>query len=101
MMAASLLDEVADLLSRGYHAKLPAMSGIGYRQLAAYLADEVSLEQAIYDIKMQTHDFIRRQYTWFRGHDDGILWHNSQHIESRAIIEDIRLWLKESHEQST
>jgi hypothetical protein len=43
---------------------------------------------------MATHDFIRRQGTWFRGHDHGILWHNSESLDIPAVTEQTRRWLE-------
>ncbi|MEZ4516092.1 MAG: hypothetical protein R3C44_04375 [Chloroflexota bacterium] len=40
MMADGLLDEVATLRTAGYDRTLPAMSGLGYRQIMAYLDGE-------------------------------------------------------------
>lgn len=89
MMAAEFLAEVEHLLAMGYSRRLPSMSGLGYAQLAAHLLDGLPLVQAITDTQTATHDFIRRQYTWFRGHDGGILWHNSS--VDFSLIEH---WLK-------
>lgn len=89
MMRAGFLDEVRALLDQGYDRKLPSMSGLGYAQLAAHLLDGLPLETAVSETKNATHDFIRRQYTWFRGHDSGILWHNSGHTDPAQIVEAV------------
>jgi len=68
MMADGLLDEVRTLHEHGYDWRLPSMSGLGYRQLGAYLRAETTLDAAITAIKHATHLFVRRQYTWFRQH---------------------------------
>jgi tRNA dimethylallyltransferase len=93
MMVQGFLDEVHRLLDMGY-SRLPAMSGLGYAQLAAHFLDDMPLEDAITNTKMATHDFIRRQYTWFRGHDQGILWHNSEALDILALTEETRRWLE-------
>lgn len=97
MIGSGLVEEVRCLLERGYDRKLPAMSGIGYQQLCEHLLDGVSLEDAAVRTKHATHDFIRRQYTWFRGHDPGILWHNSSSIELSQIMALIERWLEGQH----
>lgn len=94
MMAQGFLDEVRHLLDMGYSRHLPAMSGLGYAQLAAHLLDGVPLDEAVNSTKMATHNFIRQQYTWFRGHDNGILWHNSESLDISALMEDTRRWLE-------
>ena len=46
-------------------------------------------DEAIQLIKFSTHDFIRRQEVWFRGHDNGILWHNIEELQSSQLIAEI------------
>ncbi len=96
MMAAGLLDEVRGLLARGYDRRLPSMSGLGYAELTAHLLDGEPLAESIQRAKHNTHDFIRRQYTWFHGHDDGIAWHEADALEAEALIRDLRAWLAET-----
>lgn len=95
MMAQGFPEEVRTLLDMGYSRFLPSMSGLGYAQLATHLLDRVPLQQAIQDTKIATHDFIRRQFTWFRGHDNGIVWHNVEHMNRTALIDDCARWLSE------
>lgn len=93
MLDAGFLDEVQDLLERGYSRRLPAMTGLGYKQLSEHLVDGVSLAEAIEATKIATHRFIRRQYTWFRGHDNGIIWYDVTQTSSESIIDDCKAWL--------
>lgn len=95
MMGQGFLEEVRSLLAMGYAPALPSMSGLGYAQLAAHLRDEVSLDEAIQQTKTATHDFVRRQMTWFRGHDNGILWHDVQYTQVTPLIDSCVRWLKE------
>jgi tRNA dimethylallyltransferase len=74
MMAAGLLEEVQALRAAGYSRRLPAMSGLGYRQLWAHLEGEMSLPAAVDRVKFETHRFVRQQYTWFRLDDPAIHW---------------------------
>lgn len=66
MIAAGLVDEVRGLLDRGYAPDLPAMSGIGYAEIVAYLRGECDLPSAIERIMFNTHRYVRHQETWFR-----------------------------------
>jgi tRNA dimethylallyltransferase len=95
MIQDGFVDEVQALLEKGYDPQLPSMSGLGYRQIAAHLKKEISLAEAITDTKHATHDFIRRQFTWFKGHDNGILWHNSRDIDISKLIKSIAHWLQQ------
>ncbi len=66
MIEQGLVAEVERLAAQGYDWRLPSMSGLGYKQIGEYLRGEVSLEQAIANIKHATHRFVRHQYAWFR-----------------------------------
>ena len=74
MIKQGLVEEVKRLVNMGYGLNLPAMSGIGYRQIGLYLKGELTLASAIPQIKSETHRFIRHQYNWFRLKDDRIKW---------------------------
>jgi len=86
MMQLGFLDEVRGLLAMGYHQHLPAMSGIGYAQLAAHLVEGIALEDALEATRMLTHDFIRRQYTWFRKYNQSVVWFDAQHTAFDDIV---------------
>lgn len=86
MMADGLLAEVQALLDAGYSRKLPAMSGLGYAQLSAYLQDEVSLETALQAIRKETRDFARRQDVWFRKYNREARWFEMAEIAAQTII---------------
>ncbi|MFN8373967.1 MAG: tRNA (adenosine(37)-N6)-dimethylallyltransferase MiaA [Anaerolineae bacterium] len=94
MIAAGFVDEVRRLLEMGYPRTLPSMSGLGYAQLAAYLLDGEALDEAIVKTKNATHDFIRRQYTWFRGHDAGSLWHNVEDVQTDVLLRQIEEFMR-------
>lgn len=93
MMADGFLDEVRALLTEGYSRTLPSMSGLGYAQLAAHLLDGAPLDEAIRATQIATHRFIRRQFTWFRGHDHQIVWHNVDITPPDSLIEAAADWL--------
>lgn len=94
MMHDGFLEEVRALLAQGYSRQLPAMSGLGYRELAAHLAGETTLEEALDATRRATRDFIRRQYTWFRGHNDGFHWHDVDATSVEAFIVILRSQLE-------
>jgi tRNA dimethylallyltransferase len=74
MIERGLVEEVRGLVEQGYGYELPAMSGLGYRQVGCYLRGEISLEEAIRLIKRDTRRFVRQQSNWFRLDDEGIHW---------------------------
>jgi tRNA dimethylallyltransferase len=94
MIDAGFIDEVQNLLDMGYDPGLPALSALGYREIVAYLNDDISLDETVELIQNSTHDFIRSQEVWFRGHDNGILWHNVTNLETDKLIDDIHDWMQ-------
>lgn len=93
MMDAGFLDEARGLLDSGYSRRLPSMSAVGYTQLAAHLLDDVPYDEAIRLARKATHTFIRRQFSWFRGHDHGILWHNMDELDMDSLMRSTERWL--------
>jgi tRNA dimethylallyltransferase len=93
MMEKGLVAEVEGLLRRGYSAALPAMSGLGYRQIAAYLRGETDLDQAVQQIKRETRRFARQQYVWFRLEDETIRWFDLSRETGEAILETITAFI--------
>ena len=73
LFANGLLEEVRALVDAGYGPDLRPMSGHGYREAAAHLAGESSLEEAIATTARRTRQYAKRQLTWFR-RDSRIMW---------------------------
>ncbi|TET17440.1 MAG: tRNA (adenosine(37)-N6)-dimethylallyltransferase MiaA [Dehalococcoidia bacterium] len=78
MVGQGLVAEVEKLVNMGYDLNLPAMSGIGYKQIGMFLKGELTLAAAIEQIKFETHRFVRHQYTWFQLKDGRIKWFDIQ-----------------------
>ncbi len=74
MFSAGLLEEVQRLLSRGYSAALPSMSGIGYRECCRVLQGDWSVAEARESMRRLTRIFVRRQSNWFKESDPSIHW---------------------------
>jgi tRNA dimethylallyltransferase len=74
MIEEGLIEEVKGLIKNGYGLNLPAMSGIGYRQIGLYVNEEKSLDESIQLIKTESHRLVRQQYNWFKLKDDRIKW---------------------------
>lgn len=95
MMASGLLKEVSGLHNQGYGVHLPAMSGLGYRQLVTHLTGELTLDEAVERIKFETHRFVRQQATWFRLDDERIRWFDLAEDEvETAVCEFVSDWLQ-------
>jgi len=89
MIEGGFVDEVRGLLASGYPRTLPSMSGLGYRELAAHLEDGLPLSEAIVLTQNATHDFIRRQYTWFRKMGERVVWHNGGALAVETLIDTL------------
>lgn len=94
MLADGLVNEVRELLAQGYSRDLPAMSGLGYRQIAQYLAGEISLSEAVALIKRHTRRFVRQQYNWFRLNDPEIHWLDPQADPAHQAAALVRAFLQ-------
>lgn len=90
MMQAGLVDEVRGLVERGYAFTLPSMTGLGYREIGAYLRGEISLDDAVQLLKSNTRKFIRHQANWFRPTDARIHWFDLSVQDYAAIREFVR-----------
>ena len=88
MMQRGLVGEVEGLLKQGYSLDLPAMSGLGYKQIGQYINGDVGLEEAVQRIKYDTHRFARHQYAWFRPGDEAIYWFDVK--DEAGLYNDVR-----------
>jgi len=83
MIQMGLVEEVEQLLKKGYSLSLPSMSGIGYKQIGQFLRGEMTLPQAIDKIKYETHRLARHQYAWFRLSDSRIHWFDAGEAKAK------------------
>ncbi|HET7737357.1 MAG TPA: tRNA (adenosine(37)-N6)-dimethylallyltransferase MiaA [Tepidiformaceae bacterium] len=74
MFGTGFVEEVRALLDSGVAPDAPAMSSIGYRVVVSYLADELTLEEAVALTAQATRRLARRQAAWFRRSDERIRW---------------------------
>ena len=73
MFDAGFVEEVRRLLDRGLADGRTARTAIGYREVAAYLRGELSLDDAVEATTTATRRFSRRQDSWFRK-DPRVVW---------------------------
>jgi len=86
MWAAGLVDEVRRLEARGLRDGPTASRALGYQQVLALLAGELTEEEALASTVTGTRKFARRQDAWFRK-DDRIHWvaHDDPERVDRAL----------------
>lgn len=88
MMEAGLAQEVRSLLSDGIapNAEGGAMQAIGYKEIAAALSGEYSMERAVELVKQGSRRYAKRQWTWFR-HDARTKWFDwTEYSDKEALL---------------
>lgn len=75
MLEAGLVDEVRTLLQDGVSRDAISMRGLGYKEIAAYLAGELDFASSVEILKRDTRHFAKRQLSWFR-HMKELEWVN-------------------------
>lgn len=85
-----LLEEIETLLKSGLNEKWLKNLGLEYRWLTLYLKKEVSYQEAIDRLKGDTHNFIRRQKSWFKQFPKIKIYN----VESEGYLEQIEADIK-------
>lgn len=81
MMAQGFLEEVKQLMDRGYGRDLKSMQSLGYRHLAGVLSGDIRLAEAVAILKRDHRRYAKRQLTWF-GARRSVHWLNPDQTES-------------------
>jgi tRNA dimethylallyltransferase len=84
MISAGFLDEVKDLLARGYSANLKPMQSIGYRHMVDYIEGRLSWAECVRTMKRDHRRYAKRQLTWF-GADSEIIWKAPGQVEELKL----------------
>lgn len=69
MIAEGLLEEVKSVIAYRNHN---ALQTVGYKELFQYLDAQLSLEEAIQEIKKNSRRYAKRQITWFKRNPETI-----------------------------
>ena len=75
MVNDGLVEEVKGIYETCDLKKSTAIQALGYKEIIDYLDGNISLDEAIYQIKLRTRHYAKRQLTWFR------------YMENREIID--------------
>ncbi len=94
MLQSGLIEEVRRLLQAGVPVDSGPMSAIGYRQIAAYLQGDLSLQEAVAAIRRATRTLVRRQANWFKRQDPSIRWFEARPGVEAEMERVIRAWLE-------
>ncbi len=94
MMRAGLVEEVRNVLDKGYSKDLNALNTVGYKEIISFIDREFTLQRAAELIKRNTRRFAKRQLTWFK-RDERIKWIRIESYEdiqtaAKKILEEIK-----------
>lgn len=81
MIENGLLEEVQQLVDKGYSLELKSMQSIGYKHMGMYLKKEVGWDEAVRLLKRDTRRYAKRQFTWFNREKD-IVWIHPSDIDA-------------------
>ncbi len=73
MFSGGLIEEVQSLLAGGATGDEKPFESLGYKQALQYIRGQAGLEQAILSTQIETRQYAKRQWTWFR-RDSAIEW---------------------------
>ena len=90
MIQKGLIQEVEKILQK-YHEFPTAMQGLGYKEVVQYIQGELTKEEMIEKIKMETRRYAKRQMTWFRKNKQTIWLNGQDNIQNniKIILEGI------------
>ncbi len=89
MFNRGLVEEAAALQER-FPAQTTARQAIGYKEAAAFLAGDLSLDEAKAAVTLATTQYAKRQRTWFRK-ETGATFHEAVATD---VLPQLRGWLE-------
>ena len=88
-LATGLVAEVRALLEGGYSRTLPALQGLGYKEIIPHLEGRLSLAEARSLLQRNSRRYAKRQLTWIRG-DARYRWLEVEDDPAEVVAERIR-----------
>jgi tRNA dimethylallyltransferase len=89
MFSTGLVDEVRGLLAKHGNLSRTASQAVGYREVLEHLAGAFDLPTTIERVKHATHQFARRQETWFRGLEECRFVPQAEGREASEVAEEM------------
>lgn len=89
MMRQGLVSEVSALLEKGYKRNLVSMQGLGYKEIASALQGEITMEEAVRQLKSGTRHFAKRQMTWFRREKEVTMINKDDYGSTGQLVDEI------------
>jgi tRNA dimethylallyltransferase len=66
MLQEGLIEEIQNLLSDRIPAKCTAMQAIGYKEFIDALNGQITVQEAVEQVKQSSRRYAKRQLTWFK-----------------------------------
>ena len=89
MIEAGLIDEVRNVTEK-FKISNTAVQGLGYKEVIEYLNGNISYEEMIEKLKLETRHYAKRQLTWFR-RDKRIKWIRPDENATCVIINELQV----------
>jgi len=89
MLEEGALEEVRILTSKRIDESLPAMKALGVPELKAFIEGKISLEDAVFQAKLHTRQYAKRQLTWFRNQMKADFVLNECYKGQKNLVDDI------------
>jgi tRNA dimethylallyltransferase len=93
MLADGWVDEVQRLIDSGIDFQAPALSAIGYREIADVIAGKMTLADARTHTIQATNRLVRHQNNWFKQSDPRISWIDVTDADLVRVVDRVREWL--------
>ncbi len=94
MLASGLLEEVKTLYQK-YPQSQVLKTAIGYKELIAYLDNQITLEEAKELIKKNSRHYAKRQYTFFH-HQLPVNWFDVNYENFNITIQEVEEFIEKS-----
>ena len=86
MISDGLVEEVKKLYQ---YKDLNALNTVGYTEIFKHIDGDISLDEAIDLIKLNTRKYSKRQMTWFRKNKE-IIWYSDGENYFKDILEELK-----------
>ena len=93
MIENGLLEEAEDFYN--IPADKTACQAIGYKELAPYFRDELTLEDCVEKLKLETRHYAKRQLTWFRKNENVNWIYPDDYANSQEMYNDVFLMIND------
>lgn len=96
-MIIPLIDEVKPFYLQNIRTK-PLMTGIGYKELYPFFANEKKLVEVVEECKQNSRNYAKRQYTWFQNQME-VTWFHVDYDHFENTIQEIVTYIEKKENE--